>query len=216
MTVSIQEDTMRKLIVTNLVSLDGFVAGPGGDPTPLPMGGFFDEYNHERQRSAEALVLGRTTYQMLRGYWPAIAEDPSRSPDVLANPASAPMHQDIARRNERLRKLVVSDTLTEQDTTPWTATTTIVARSAAREAVAALKAEGGGDVVVFGSRTVWNHLLTAGLVDEVHLMVGPVALGAGVPAFDAGTPPLRLLDTRRRDGSDNVVLRYEVLRGRPQ
>jgi dihydrofolate reductase len=62
---------------------------------------------------------------------------------------------------------------------------------------------------VFGSRTLWNDLLVAGLVDELHVMVGAGVLGAGTPAFGAGpVPPLRLVDTVRRDGSDNLLLRY--------
>jgi riboflavin biosynthesis pyrimidine reductase len=65
---------------------------------------------------------------------------------------------------------------------------------------------------VFGSSTLWNDLLAAGLVDEIHLMVGPVALTDGVPAF-AGKPDasLRLLEEPRTwEGSDNVLLRYGV------
>ncbi|MEV4460584.1 hypothetical protein [Microbispora sp. NPDC049633] len=54
-------------------------------------------------------------------------------------------------------------------------------------------------------------MLAAGLVDELHLMVGAAVLGGGTSAFGAGpVPPLRLLGTRRRDGSENVVLRYAV------
>jgi riboflavin biosynthesis pyrimidine reductase len=65
---------------------------------------------------------------------------------------------------------------------------------------------------MFGSRTLWNDLLVAGLVDELHLMVGATVLGGGTKTFHAGpVPPLRLMDTRRRDGSDNVLLRNEVV-----
>jgi dihydrofolate reductase len=65
--------------------------------------------------------------------------------------------------------------------------------------------------LVFGSHTLWNDLLAHDLVDELHLMIGPVVIGAGTPVFDG--PPkasLRLIDTRKWDGSGNVLVQYEV------
>jgi hypothetical protein len=53
---------MRKLVVVNIMSLDGYVAGPGGNVMALPMDGFFDEHNLERLRAADTLLLGATTY----------------------------------------------------------------------------------------------------------------------------------------------------------
>jgi dihydrofolate reductase len=62
---------------------------------------------------------------------------------------------------------------------------------------------------MFGSRTLWNDLLAAGLVDELHMMVGAVVLGGGTPAFaEPPANPLRLIDTRTWEGSSNVLLRY--------
>jgi dihydrofolate reductase len=82
-----------------------------------------------------------------------------------------------------------------------------VRRADAHRAVAELEDRPGKDILMFGIRTLWNDLLAAGLVDEPHLMVGPVVLGKGAPAFGAGpVPPLRLVSTRRQDGSDNVLL----------
>ena len=205
---------MRKVVVSSIVSLDGFVAGPGGDVMALPMDAFFDEHNLERQRSADTLLLGRTTYLGLKGYWPAIAEDPMRSPAVRLDPSTADLHRETAVRNDALRKVVVSDTLTDADTAPWTDTTTIVRRADAHEAVRRLRSEPGGDVLVFGSSTLWGDLLHAGLVDELHLLVAPVVLEAGVPAYGTGpAPAMRLVDVRRREGSGNVLLSYAVSAG---
>jgi dihydrofolate reductase len=202
---------VRKIVVSSIVSLDGYVAGPGGNVMALPMDAFFDEHNLERQRSADTLLLGRTTYLGLKSWWPAIAEDPTRSPAVQLDPSTAELHRETAQRNNTLRKVVVSDTLTDGDTHPWTDTTTIVRRAEAHETVRRLKDEPGQDVLVFGSSTLWGDLLQAGLVDELHLLVGPVVLGAGLPAYGAGPlPPLRLIDVRRREGSDNVLLSYAV------
>ncbi|MEV7802379.1 dihydrofolate reductase family protein [Microbispora sp. NPDC088329] len=201
---------MRKLIVSAIMSLDGYVEGPGGDVMALPMDDFFDAHNLERQRAADTLLLGATTYMGLKAYWPAVADNPALSPAVVNNPAVADVHREIGRRNNELRKVVVSDSLTEQDTAPWTDSTTIVRRAGAHKVVAELKSRPGRDILMFGSRTLWNDLLVAGLVDELHLMVGAAVLGGGTAAFAGPVPPLRLLETRRRDGSENVILRYAV------
>jgi dihydrofolate reductase len=203
---------MRKLIVSNIMSLDGYFEGPGKNVMALPMDGFFDELNLERLRAADTLLLGATTYSGLKGYWPAVAENPEVSPAVAANPDVADIHRETGLRNNQIQKIVVSDSLTADDTAPWTETTTIVRRVDARRAVADLKDGPGKDILMFGSRTLWNDLLVAGLVDELNLMVGAAVLGGGTPTFSAGpVPPLRLVGTRRWDGSDNVLLSYEVV-----
>jgi dihydrofolate reductase len=203
---------MRKLIVANIMSLDGYFEGPGGNVMALPMDGFFDEHNLERLRAADTLLLGTTTYMGLKGYWPAVAADPKVSPAVAANPDVADIHRETGQRDNEIQKVVVSDSLTADDTAPWTETTTIVRRADAHQAVAELKDQPGKDILMFGSRTLWNDLLVAGLVDELHLMVGAPVLGGGTPAFGTGpVPPLRLVNTRRRDPSDNLLVRYEVV-----
>ena len=203
---------MRKLIVSNIMSLDGYFEGPGRNVMVLPMDGFFDEHNLERLRAADTLLLGATTYLGLKGFWPAVAENPEASPAVVLDSAVADLHRETGQRNNEIQKVVVSDSLSEDDTSPWTETTTIVRRADARRAVTKLKDRPGKDILTFGSRTLWNDLLAAGLVDELHLMVGAAVLGGGTPAFAKGPfPPLRLVSTERRDGSDNVLLRYEVL-----
>jgi dihydrofolate reductase len=91
--------------------------------------------------------------------------------------------------------VVVSDRLTEDQTDP----------------VAELKRQPGREILMFGSRTLWNDLLAAGLVDELHLILGAAVVGGGTPIFGTRPPgPLRLAETRRFDGSNNLLLRYEV------
>lgn len=202
---------MRKLIVSIIMSLDGYVDGPGGDVMALPMDPFFDEHNLERQRAADTLLLGATTYTGFKGFWPPVAENPDASPGVADHPEMAGVYREIGQQNNRLQKVVVSDSLNEDDTAPWTDTTTIVRRADAHRAVAKLKDQPGRDILVFGSRTVWSDLLVGGLVDEIYVMVGAAVIGGGTPAFGAGpVPPLRLLESRHRHDSANVLLRYEV------
>jgi len=202
---------VRRLVVSTIMSLDGYVEGPGGNVLALPMDAFFDAHNLERQRAADTLLLGATTYRQLKAHWPAVAEDPFVSEAVRRDPSIAELNREIGRRNNAMRKVVVCDSLTGADTAPWADTTAIVRRAGVLEAVAELKAESGADILTFGSRTLWNHLLAAGLVDELYVMVGATVLGGGTPAFGAEpVPPLRLLGAAGREGSQNVVLRYAV------
>lgn len=195
---------MAKLIVSQLMSLDGFLAGPGGDLGALPMDGAFDQHNLELLRRAGTLVFGRTTFGMFQAYWPEVAKTPD----------TEPVQQEIAARVQTIAKLVVSDTLELAADAPWR-DTEIVRRKAALARVMQLKAGTEGDLLIYGGTMVWQHLFAAGLVDELHLLVGPVLLGAGVPVFAPGvTRSLRLLDQRRLPDSDIAALRYHVMAGR--
>lgn len=188
---------MRKLIVCNIVSLDGYYEGPGRDVMALPFDEAFDDYNAERLRAADTLLLGRTSFDGFKGYWPAVKDNP----DVRE------VEREISRLNGAMPKVVISDHLTAEETAPWT-NTTIVKRADAPGYVAGLKRRPGQEILVFGSRTTWNALLTEGLVDEVHLMIGPAFLGGGTPVFDGPRVPLRLLESRTLDGSELVLTRY--------
>lgn len=206
---------MRKLIVSNFVSLDGYFEGPGNDVMALPMDSAFDSafdaYNLERLRSAGTLLLGRRSYEGFKGFWPPLADDANAVAAFRDDAGEREVLREISRRNNAIEKVVVSDSLTEDRTAPWTDTTRIVRRADAHEQIAELKRGEGGDILVFGSRTLWNDLLAAGLVDELHVMVGAVVLGGGTPAFEVDkVAPLRLIDTRSWPGSDNLVIRYDA------
>jgi dihydrofolate reductase len=189
---------MRKLIVCNIISLDGYYEGPGKDVMALPFGEAFDDYNAERLRAADTLLLGRRTFEGLKSYWPPVADDP----DVR------PVEREISRLNSAIEKVVVSDSLTPDQTAPWT-NTRIVSRADAHEQLTALKRRPGKDILVFGSHTMWNDLLAAGLVDELHLMIGPAFLGGGTPVFEGGSRvALRLLGSRTLEDSALVLARY--------
>jgi hypothetical protein len=71
---------MRKLIVCNIISVDGYYEGPGKDVLALPFDEGFSEYNVGRLRAADALLLGRRSFEGFRSYWPPIADDPDQLP----------------------------------------------------------------------------------------------------------------------------------------
>jgi dihydrofolate reductase len=190
---------MPKLIVTVIASLDGFVAGPGGDLMGMPFDEGFNVYALERIREAGILLAGRTTFEDFRSYWPSLADDPSQDERQRA----------ISRVHNTLEKVVVSDTLVIEPGSAWADITRVVPRADAAATVAELTAGDGGDVLVFGSFRTWNPLLVAGLVDELHVMVGPALLGDGVPLLgDPTRVALRLLGAEQLPDSSLVLHRY--------
>jgi dihydrofolate reductase len=193
---------MRQLVVTVITSLDGFVAGPDRDVMVMPFDEGFDVYNAERLRAADTLLLGRDTWAGFRSFWPAIADDPAPRRDE---------EREISRLNTAMEKVVVSDSLTIEGGSTWDDTSRVVPRDAAADTVRELTAGDGGDVLVFGSLRTWNPLLVAGLVDELHVMVGPALLGAGTPLLASDVRvPLRLLEARRLPDSSLVLHRYDA------
>jgi dihydrofolate reductase len=192
---------MRKLIVSNTMSLDGYYEGPGKNVMVLPMGEAFDRHHVDLLRAADTLLLGRTSFDMFMNHWPSVADDPT----------ATPTNREISRFENAIDKVVVSDSLTPEQTGPWRENTRIIRRSEAHQQIDELKRQPGKDIVVFGSHVLWNDLLVQGLIDELHLMIGSVVVGAGTPAFETRPPvSLHLIDTRAWEGQENVLVRYEV------
>jgi dihydrofolate reductase len=198
---------MRQVIVNNVMSLDGYYEGPGRNVMVMNMDEAFDAYNLERIQAAGTVLLGRTSFEGFSSYWPGIAD----APDDPGNRALSAGNRELSRIYNGLPKAVISDTYTVPVGNPWYQVTTVISRADAAGWVSAEKDRGSGDILIFGSRMTWNGLLAQGLIDELHLMVGPTALGEGTPIFE-GPVDLVLLDARRFDGSDNVLLRYAVHR----
>lgn len=198
---------MAHVIVSNIVSLDGYYEGPTHGVMELPMDTAFDAGNRERIEAAHTVLLGRSSYEFFGAYWPGIQHQPA----VPAGDPRSQMLNDnnraISRRYDDVDILVVSDTLNLADDSPWRDHTSVIPRVTVAGALAAIK----GECVVFGSRTMWNGLLQQGLVDELHLMVGARVLGGGTPLFTQPTENLELRDVRRFDGSDNIQLIYAPL-----
>jgi dihydrofolate reductase len=169
-----------KLTLNTFLSLDGVMQGPGG-PDEDVSGGFdrggwlvphmdkdFGRIVDGWFAQAEALLLGRTTYQMMQPYWEQVTE-----PDSL-----------VATAMNTLPKYLVSKTVTEPT---WQNTTVLLGDVV--EAVAALKSRPGGELQVHGSHRLARTVHDAGLVDEYRLLVFPVVVGKGKRLFDDGAVP---------------------------
>ena len=196
---------LRQVIVSNIMSVDGCYEGPGRDMMVLNMDSAFDAYNLERIRAAGTVLLGASSFAGFSSYWPGIATAPA-DPD---NRALDETNREISRVYNTLPKAVVSNSYAVPEDNPWFAQTTVIPRGGIRDWLDTARSEGRGDILVFGSRTMWNGLLAAGLVDELHLMVSPNAVGPGTPILDTAVS-LDLLEARRFEGSSNVLLRYAV------
>ena len=180
---------MRKLIVTEFVSLDGVMEAPGGEAGYAHAGwvaDFFTDqlgaYKETEQLAADVLLLGRVTYESFYGAWPQ-REGP------------------FAEKINMMRKLVASTTLRSS---PWHDTTVIA--EDVFGAVREVKDELGGPILVAGSRTLVHGLLGAGLVDEINLQVFPLVLGSGRRLYpeSPAKSELELLSSRVLDSG--VVL----------
>jgi dihydrofolate reductase len=192
---------MRNVVVWNLISLDGYYEGPNQNVLALPLDEAFDAYSAERMEAADSILLGRRTYEGFREFWPPLAADESETA----------AHRTVSRRLNELPKFVVSDTLTLADGDTWADTTEVVSRREAATRISELKRAAGGDILVAGSRTLWNSLLDQGLVDELHLMIGAVIVTGGTSAFQAASSnSLRLRGLRQMEGSENFVAHYIV------
>ena len=176
-----------RVVVNEFMSLDGVVQAPGGAEEDTE-GGFanggwsmpyFDPEVMgaaigEGMNTAEALLFGRRTWQGMAAAWPERAGDP------------------YADQMNAIKKYVASRTLTQDDMT-WNST--LLSPTNAVGDVAALRAENGGDMVVWGSSSLVTTLLSEGLVDELNLMIEPILLGGGKRIFpdDRMARPMKLV-----------------------
>jgi dihydrofolate reductase len=183
---------VRTLVVTENITADGVIDMAGGWFDPLADGTDQSDLaaaTAEHSAAADAVLLGRVTFEAFRGFWPNVEDDPTGVRDYL----------------NAVDKYVVSQTI---DDPQWDHTT--VLRGAIAEEVAALKAGEGRDIVATGSVRLVHELLRLQLVDELRLFVFPVVVGSGARLFDAAPEMmLELLETRPFV-SGAVLVRYAV------
>jgi dihydrofolate reductase len=184
---------MAKVIVWNLVTLDGLFEGPTKWDLAFHGDAWCDELadlSKEFGEKAGLLVFGRVTYEGMKAYWTSTEEEGETK--IFMN---------------SLPKLVASRSLTASDWNNTQVTADIAGEIARR------KAASGKDIYVFGSAELTDCLLRDGLVDEIMLCVAPVLLGAGTPFFKPGSPTRKLSLTQSRPLSNGaVILTYAVAR----
>lgn len=169
---------MRRLAITQNITVDGSIEMLGDWFDPQGQAGVDNsdllEELHRQDREADGFLVGRRTFEDLRGYWPKQSDDATGITDYL----------------NQVQKYVVSSTMTD----PRWQNSTVLSGDPAEE-VRALKMQPGKDIVVTGSIMLCHALIEAGLVDEYRLFVYPVVQGRGRRLFPDGfeIPELTLL-----------------------
>jgi dihydrofolate reductase len=184
---------MRKLGVFNLVALDGYFSGQGGDISWHRVDPEFQEYAEKNSTSGNTLVFGRVTYELMASYWPspeALKDDPVLTQGMNNSP-----------------KIVFSRTLKKVD---W-ANTRLVKDDMLGE-IQKLKQQSGKDLTILGSGSIVAQLAQAGLIDEYQILLNPVILGKGKTMFEGvEIKPILKLTRTRTFGNGNVLLCYEPM-----
>jgi dihydrofolate reductase len=179
---------MSRIVVTEFVSLDGVMEEPRWTFN-FDRGPDGDKFKYDELFEADALLLGRVTYQGFAQAWPSMG------------------HDDFGQRMNEIGKYVVSSTLADADAT-WGQTTVISGDIVAQ--ITALRDRDGGNILVEGSAQLVHLLAQHGLVDEYRLMIFPIILGAGKRAYPAEmSEPGTLALTRSQVSADVLLLNYE-------
>jgi dihydrofolate reductase len=184
---------MRRIVYALMVSLDGFVEGPGGDLGWSTPGEELHKYFNDLYLSGtiDTSLYGRRMYEIMASYWPTVKDD-SPAPDV---------EKEFARLWMKLPKIVYSNTLDRVDHNAK------LVRKLVPEDIRSLKEQPGGDIDIGGAELAASFM-REGFIDEFQLYVHPVTLGGGKPMF----PPevqlkLRFVESRRFS-CGVVMLRY--------
>jgi dihydrofolate reductase len=180
---------MGKIVATVWITLDGYVANADGEMDWLLIDEPMMRYEQDLVDNASALLLGRSTHADFAGYWPNAANDPNEDE----------ANRTYARRLDALARYAVSRS---GDLASWEGTTRL--ETIDEPTVRKLKNDHDGDIVVYGSLSIVDALSSIGAIDEIHLLVHPVFLGAGRPFF---TRRISLRPLESVEFDSGVVLR---------
>lgn len=178
---------MRKVIVFNFVTLNGYFEGPKRDISWHKHGAEENEYAAKMLKSGNTLLFGRVTYEMMASYWP--------TPNAIKNDPI------VAEGMNSAEKIVFSRTLKRVE---WNNTRLL--KDNIDEEIKKMKQLPGKDMTLLGSGSILTQFAEQGLIDEYQIMVDPVALGDDTPIFKNIKHKLDLELTRTRTFKSGVVL----------
>jgi dihydrofolate reductase len=183
---------MRKLIVFNSISLDGYFTDENNDMSWAHKNDpEWNEFSAENAKGGGTLLFGRVTYDLMVSFWPT--------------PAAMEMMPEVAEGMNNLPKVVFSRTMDEAD---WKNTKLV--KSNMIEEVRKMKNQSGDDMVILGSGSIVSQLSERRLIDEYQFVVCPIILGKGRTMFEGLTEKLNMKRTKSRTFQNgNVVISYE-------
>ncbi|HCY76785.1 MAG TPA: riboflavin biosynthesis protein RibD [Ignavibacteriales bacterium] len=186
---------MRKLIMWNIITLDGYFEGNKNWELPfheLVWGEELEKLSLEQLHSADYLVFGRVTYEGMAAYWTKALEENIEQGE-------------IAELMNKIPKLVFSKTLKSVE---WN-NSTLIKENASAE-ISKLKSQGNGDMYVFGSANLSETFINDNLFDEYRIGIAPVILGSGRPLFSQGISSINLsLISTQQLSNGGVVLKFK-------
>jgi dihydrofolate reductase len=185
---------MRKIILFNMMTLDGFFEGTNHSLDWHNVDTEFNEFADEQLNSVDTLIFGRKTYDLMVSYW--------TTPAALTNDPV------IANQMNSKSKIVFSKTMTKAE---WNNTRLI--KENIKVEMEKLKHLAGQDIIIMGSANLASTFRQLDLIDEYRIMINPIILGQGTPLFNQ--PPERLnlkLIKTKTFNSGNVLLYYEPKR----
>lgn len=157
---------MSKVFMFNMVSLDGFFEGPDHNIDWHMVDEEFNDFAVNQLEEIGTLVFGRVTYELMKSYWPT--------------EAAARDDQEVAKFMNSIPKYVFSRSLEKGD---WENTTVVTGDNAVEGMRKLKESSGEKDIAIFGSANLADSFFAAGLIDEIRLIINPLALAEGTPLF---------------------------------
>ncbi|HET6779093.1 MAG TPA: dihydrofolate reductase family protein [Gemmatimonadales bacterium] len=195
---------MRRILMFNHVTLDGYFAGADGNLTWIVPDEGIDRDAVQRMPSIDTILLGRRTYQLFEAFWPHAVDDSATASDPHDSSRRSPTLRSMAVWINETTKLVFSRSLKK---VTWKNSRII--REIDPRAIEVMKGERGKDMIVFGSGSVVSELTRHRLIDEYQFVLNPVLLGSGKPMMESVSKRVKLdLIEAKEFSSGNLVLRY--------